>query len=418
MGQRRSPVFVGRAGELDRLQDHVAAAFAGEAVLFLVGGRAGVGKSRLLEELAVRVTASGARVVVGCCLDFGEVGLPYAPFREALRDLAEQAEVDDSAHGDAVQAVDQPHYFEQVLRVLVSAARSAPLLVLLEDLHWADASTGDLLTFLSRNLRRAPIAMVATFRTEAVGNQSALRRLVSGLNRGGAGRLDLTEFTQAEVNALAEALTGERLPAVVVESLVRRSAGNAFFVEELVAGGEVAGNGLPDSLRDLLLSTVDPLPRPVRDVLHLLAMAGQQAPFALLERVAGQLGLATPTGLDGALDVAGAAGIVTGDSHRLRFRHDLLREAVAGQVPPGRRRQLHRALGLALEADPTLADLSAAATAGQLAYHWDGAGDVDRCLASSVAAARAAAAGNAPAEAAVTTAGFSSCGPWSGHPQD
>jgi predicted ATPase len=165
MGQRRSPVLVGRAEELDQLQDFVAEAFAGSAALFLVGGRVGVGKSRLVEELDSRVEASGARVAVGSCLDFGEVGLPYAPLREALRDLAGQVGVDPLPAGGEVRTVDQPHYFEQVLQTLLSAASSEPLLVVLEDLHWADTSTGDLLTFLARHVRQAPIAVVGTFRT-------------------------------------------------------------------------------------------------------------------------------------------------------------------------------------------------------------------------------------------------------------
>jgi DNA-binding CsgD family transcriptional regulator/tetratricopeptide (TPR) repeat protein len=398
MGRRRSPVFVGRAGELGQLQDHVAAAFSGDAALFLVGGQAGVGKSRLVEELAGHVKASGSRVIVGCCLDFGAAGLPYAPFREALRDLAEQGGIDDTASGPETEAVDQSHYFEQVLRVLVAAAKSAPLLVVLEDLHWADTSTGDLLTFLSRHVHRVPIALVATFRTESMPSDSDLRRLVAGLHRRGARRLDLPELTVVQVKALAESMLGERVPAGAVESLARRSGGNAFFVEELVAAGVATGQGLPDSLRDLLLSVVDPLPGPVREVLHLLAVTGQQTRFALLERVAGEVGLA-PTELDQVLDAAAAAGIVTGDSRRLRFRHDLLREAVAGQLPPGRLRKLHRAVALALEADPTLAELSPAAVAGELAYHWDEAGEDDRCLVSTLAAARAAAAAHAPAEA-------------------
>jgi DNA-binding CsgD family transcriptional regulator/tetratricopeptide (TPR) repeat protein len=402
MGQRRSSVFVGRVGELDRLQDFVADAFAGDAALFLVGGPAGAGKSRLVEELAGRVRASGARVSVGCCLDFGEVGLPYAPFREALRDLAGQVEsqVEGGASGVVVRAVDQAHYFEQVMRVLASAASSDPLLVVLEDLHWADTSTGNLLTFLARNLHRAPIALVATFRTESMQNHSALRQLITGLQRRGARRLDVTDLTAAEVKTLAESLTGERVPASVVESLARRSGGNAFFIEELVAAGVPAGPGLPDSLRDLLLSTIDPLPGRVRDVLQLLAVSGQQTRFALLERVAGEVGLSTPAELEVVLDAAADAGIVASHSHRLRFRHDLLRGAVTGKVPPGHHRRVHRALGLALEAAPTLADLGPAAVAGQLAYHWDEAGEADRCLVFSLAAARAAAAANAPAEAA------------------
>ena len=384
------------------MQDHVAEAFAGDAALFLVDGEAGIGKSRLVQELADRVRASGARVVVGCCLDFGEVGLPYAPVREALRDLAEQVEVDDgaSATGPEPQALDQSHYFEQVLRVLVSAARSAPLLVVLEDLHWVDASTADLLTFLTRNLHRAPIALVGTFRTQSMRNHPALRRLVSDLYRRGAGRLDLRPLDGAQVKTLLASLTEKPVLAATVESVAQRTGGNPFFIEELVASGVAASPELPESLRDLLLSTLDPLPGRVQDVLHLLGVSGQQTRFELLERVAAEAGLAGSDQLEHLLDAAVSAGIVTSDSQRLRFRHDLLWEAVAGQVPPGRRRRWHRALALALEADPTLSGLGPAATAGQLAYHWDQAGEVDRCLVSSLAAARAAAAANAPAEAA------------------
>jgi predicted ATPase len=194
------------------------------------------------------------------------------------------------------------------------------------------------------------------------------------------------------VKALAESLTGGPVQARMVESLARRSGGNPFFVEELVAARVAAGQGLPDSLRDLLLATVDPLPEHVQDVLHLLAVCGQQTPFALLERVAGEMRLATSIELDQALDEAAAVGLVASDSHQLRFRHDLVREAVVGEVPPGRRLRLHRALGMILEEEPRLAGLDPAAVAGQIAYHWDEAGEMDRCLVSSLAAARAAAA--------------------------
>ena len=202
------------------------------------------------------------------------------------------------------------------------------------------------------------------------------------------------------MKTLLESLTEKPVLAATVESVAQRTGGNPFFIEELVASGVAASPELPESLRDLLLSTLDPLPGRVQDVLHLLGVSGQQTRFELLERVAAEMGLAGSDQLEHVLDAAVSAGIVTSDSQRLRFRHDLLWEAVAGQVPPGRRRRWHRALALALEADPTLSGLGPAATAGQLAYHWDQAGEVDRCLVSSLAAARAAAAANAPAEAA------------------
>ncbi len=346
--------LVGRAEELARLEDALAAARSGRGSTVLVAGEAGIGKTRLVTELVAR--AAGFEVRTGRCLDLIGTELPYQPFVEALGPLRERAEGS------------QLRVFEQALARL---DESAPLLLVLEDLHWADASTLDLVVFLAHNLRVRPVALVATYRADEPASADRMRRLAGGVSRSGAAlELELGPLAPHELATLLSAHGGEPTDAIVA-----RAEGNPFFAQELLAA---AGEGeLPRGLRELLLQRVARLDRRTKDVLRLAAAAGRDVGYPLLRAAA-----ALPDGdVRDSLRRAVEHGVLVPESGRFRFRHALLAEAVYSSLLPGEREDLHRRLA---------EQLSDSAPAAELAPHWAAAGRAPEALAASLAAAREA----------------------------
>jgi predicted ATPase len=212
-----SPTFVGRTEELRRLEAALERAGAGEPAITLLGGEAGVGKTRLVGELAARAEKAGARVLVGGCIELGDGALPYAPIVEALRHLprtldpASLRALAGPAHaelagllpelGDGPPGLGDPQgmaghgqarLFELVLGMLDRLGREQPLLLVVEDLHWADRSTRDLLAFLVRNLRAGRVLLVATYRSDELHRRHPLRPFLAELAR--SGRADRVEL--------------------------------------------------------------------------------------------------------------------------------------------------------------------------------------------------------------------------------
>jgi DNA-binding CsgD family transcriptional regulator/tetratricopeptide (TPR) repeat protein len=415
-----SPVLVGREQELARLRDALARTEAGDAVVVLVGGEAGVGKSRLLEA-AFGSLGPEVRVLTGGCIELGGEGLPLVPLVEALRTLvrsARDAELErflgpgrrelarllpELASGDVAPppptAGSTAQLFELVLGVLARLGQDRPLVLVVEDLHWADRTTLDLVAFLVRALHGTRVLLVLTYRSDEVDRRSPLRPLLSGWERlRGVERVQLERFSRAEVAAQMSAIVGSTPPAAMVDLVYDRSEGNAFFVEELVrtvrdGAGET---DLPPSLRDVLLSRAEELSRPAQRLLRTAAVAGRWVPERLLAEVAAL----APAELYDALREAVDASLLLVDrtGRGYAFRHALTRDAVYGDLLPGERVELHTAYAEALERDPGLAgdDSSVAAT---LAVHWYAAHDMPRALAASVRAGRQAMDAFAPAEA-------------------
>ncbi|MGW7523106.1 helix-turn-helix transcriptional regulator [Streptomyces sp. NPDC054783] len=391
-----SPVFVGRADELDTLNDALARARAGEPQALLLGGEAGVGKTRLVEEFA---TAAGrhAVVAVGGCVEIGADGLPFAPFSTALRALRDAlpAEFAAAAQGqeeelarllpDLGEAGAGRHdeqgmarLFELTARLLERVAAEHPVVLVLEDLHWADASTRHLLAYLFRTLRAGKLLVLASYRSDDIHRRHPLRPLLAELDRlRTVRRVELARFTREEVGRqIAGILAAEPAPAQVDE-IFERSDGNAFFVEELaVAACDGCCTGLTDSLRDLLLVRVEALPESAQRVARVVAEGGSTVEYRLIAAVA-QLG---EDDLIEALRAAVGANILTvtpaGDGYR--FRHSLVREAVADDLLPGERSRLNRRYAEALEADPTL--VPADARVMRLASYWYHAHDAAKAL--------------------------------------
>ncbi|MFJ4951635.1 AAA family ATPase [Streptomyces sp. NPDC088760] len=399
-----SPVFVGRTDELGTLNDALARAAAAEPQALLLGGEAGVGKTRLVEEFATAAARLTAVVAVGGCVEIGADGLPFAPFSTALRALrdalpeefaaaaAGQEEelarlLPDLGEAGAGRHDEQgmARLFELTARLLERVAAEHTVVLVLEDLHWADASTRHLLAYLFRTLRAGRLLVLATYRSDDIHRRHPLRPLLAELDRlRTVRRIELARFTREEAcRQIAGILAAEPDPAQVDE-IYERSDGNAFFIEELaVAAAEGNCTGLTDSLRDLLLVRVEALPESAQRVARIVAEGGSTVEYRLIAAVA-QL---TEDDLIEALRAAVGANLLTatraGDGYR--FRHSLVREAVADDLLPGERSRLNRRYAEALEADPAL--VPADARVMRLASYWYHAHDAAKALPAVLAAA-------------------------------
>jgi DNA-binding CsgD family transcriptional regulator/tetratricopeptide (TPR) repeat protein len=278
--------------------------------------------------------------------------------------------------------------FDQVLALLACAARARPLVLVLEDFQWADRSTCDLLAFLVRAVRREPIALIITYRSDELRRRHPLRHCMLELERtGSAIRVELAPFTRSELREQVEAILDEPPPAPLVDRLLERSEGNPFFTEELLASSNEPGEPLPDSLRDTLLARVESRSTVVRDLLRIAAVAGRTVDHALLAAVA-EL---SEDDLNGALREAVETYLLAPDTAAAgySFRHALLREAIYSDLLPGERRNLHLRLARTLSGQPGLAGAKATGAA-ELARHWQAAGELPAALAAFVSAAVAA----------------------------
>lgn len=396
-----SPGFVGRVPELAELDEALAAAEAGRHVTMLVGGEAGVGKTRLVTEFAAAAGERGARVVFGQCVELGEDGLPFAPIAGALRDLAGQLgteELLDMAGpgrtmlpsllpelGTSVGRIDEGRgrLFEVVTVLLERAAAQRPLVLVIEDLHWADGSTRHLLQFVVRALSSARVLLVGTYRSDEIHRRHPLRPFLAELDRvRGVRRIDMPRLSEAEVaQQLAGIFTHEPAQRVVT-TVFDRSEGIPFFVEEL-ARASVDDNcpPLPDTLRDLLLVRTEELSETAQDVLRLLATGGVRVGDALLSAVADMDG----ERLEGALREAVSANIIRVDGDAYAFRHALLREVLHDDLLPGAHERLHIRYAETLESQPGLVETSRAPI--EIAHHWYSAHNQERAFAAYIKAA-------------------------------
>ena len=372
-----SPDFIGRTGELGAITEAIARGAAGDTVVVLVGGDAGIGKSRLVAEAAAAARAQGALVLEGGCVSLGNgEGLPFAPIVEALRRLPAMIaeggagpitaldELRSTETGDIGRLMpelgtastsdtglyDRPDWvqariFEGVLALLRAMGERIPVLLIVEDLHWSDGSTRDLLSFLARNVRAERLAIVGTYRTDDLHRRHPLRPWLAEMERlPRVIRVEVGRFGRSELARQIEAILGHRPPTALVDAITARADGNPFFVEELLASGvEDGAKRIPATLRDVLLTRVTALSDDAQRVLGIAAVAGRTAEPALLAAVA-----ALPEAvLEDPLREAVGAQILTtqaaprGDAYR--FRHALLAEAVYDDLLPSERRRLHAA---------------------------------------------------------------------------
>jgi DNA-binding CsgD family transcriptional regulator len=408
-GRMASPTFVGRVEELELLEAAGGRAADGEPAVVLVGGEAGVGKTRLVAELISRCASDGTRVLTGGCVPVDEGALPYAPIVEALRALAADLGADavrelvgpswpelarllptlgELDRASQPERAAQARLFELLLGLLGRLGDQASLVLVVEDLHWADRSTRDLLAFLVRNLRRERVLLVVTYRNDEPGQQR-LGPYLAELGRGGpVQRLELPRLDETETGAQLAGILGEEPVAGLVEDVFARSQGNPFFTEEILAAVQAGSSELPVTLHDLLRGRIDALSEPAERVLAVVAVAGRQVSHRLLAAVVGLDHRALVAGLR--VTVANQLLVSAPGDDGYQVRHALVREVIDADLLPGERVQLHALLAQALTDRPELADSSPAMAAAERAAHWDAAGEAARALPARVQAGLAA----------------------------
>ena len=397
-----SPIFVGRAEQLASLAAALATVRRGEPAAVLLGGETGVGKTRLVTEFAERLAGSG-RALAGGCLELGPAGLPFAPFTAVLRQLARELgaagvgallagrpaselgrllpELADPAgqSDEAYQGEARARLFEQVLGLLERLARIAPVALIIEDAHWADRSTRDLLTFLIGNLPDVRgLLIVVTFRSDELTRKHPLRPLLAELGRiSWVERLELPRLTRPEAAAQMAAILAQEPSPAVIDSVFRRSEGNPLFVEHLLGCESM----VPASLRDLVFASVQRLPEETAELLRVAAAGGSRLGHALLTRVTGL----AEEDLARVLRPAVSANVLLADGDGYQFRHALIQEVMHEDLLPGEHGRLHVRYAEAITADPTLVPAGRASV--ELARHWSAAHDLTWALISAWQAA-------------------------------
>ncbi|WP_188522686.1 ATP-binding protein [Isoptericola cucumis] len=401
-GSAAAPPMIGRAAELALLREAFASTADGSGAAVVVGGEAGIGKTRLVQEfLAAPGTGEGpdALVLRGQCADSGSGPIPYAAPTGLLADVVHAIGADATlaAAGPAADAlsvlapglVDVRHDVDtgrlpEVLADLTTAlAADRPVVVVLEDLHWSDDVTRTVLARLVRSAPTSRVLVVATYRSDDVGRRHPLRTVLAELERSRlATRVDVPRLDAAEAGRLVTTLLATRgepaeVSGATLSDLVERSEGVPFYVEELT---EFAGDTMPDSLRDVLLLRYSTLGDAAQTFCRAVAAAGQHAPHELLIAMLGTEHLERA---ESAAREAVDAHVLVAEPDGYRFRHALMQEAVADELLPGEARRLHAACARALEdGRRTLADVAAAAD------HWWRARVPDRALASAVEVVR------------------------------
>ena len=392
--------FVGREAELARLAAALEEAGQGRAPAIVVEGESGAGKTRLLREFAAVAASRGATVLFGRCVDCGDAGPPYWPIVEALRPLSIPADPGRGASDDRAR------FFETVLDRLEDAGRHSHVALLLDDLHWADRSTRDLLGFLLANLAGEPGPLVVTaVRSEALLPGHPLLPLLAELRRSRRAEfLPLDRLGKGDVAAQLASILGHAPEPELLEEIWRRSGGNPFYVEELLAAARRARGGHPptpggheltSTLQPILAARLGALSPGARAAAGAVAAAVGPVPHRILAKVAGMPEQALLAGLRECVD----HHVLVGDTRAgtYTFRHSLLREAAYAGLLPGEAIHLHSAYGRALRADaePAVANLAA------VAWHLYAAGEAEQARPAALAAATASEAAGGYAEAHV-----------------
>ncbi len=396
--------LVGRAPELRELSGAFDSSAAGTPSLALLAGESGVGKSRLASELMRVARDSGARVLSGDCVELGEGELPYAPLVGALRriaregdpafdglpprQLADLATILPVLGGEAREEggeAEQVRVFEALLALFDAMSEERGLLLVIEDLHWADSSTRGFVRFLARTLCSERMLVVGTYRSDELHRRHPLRPLLAELARDPLAHLiELDRLTREEMAEQLEDILGNPADPGLLQRLYARSEGNPLFTEELLAVGLDGRGTLPPTLRDALMLRVERLSDSAQDVLRWLACQSLDDDL-----------LAELTGLDprelreGLREAVGSQIAVAHPDASYGFRHALLREVVYDDLLPGERSEQHgaiaRALERAMEHEGERVHLTA-----EVAHHWLAAGDQPAALTASLRAATAA----------------------------
>jgi DNA-binding CsgD family transcriptional regulator/tetratricopeptide (TPR) repeat protein len=381
--------MVGRQPDLQVLRDALADADRGISRCVVLGGEAGMGKTRLLSEFRAGIGAD-ALVLSADCIDLGPLGVPFGPVRSIMRHLVSAVGIDAvlaaAGPGRAAIAALLPELAtsgeevgdgaeplpETLMALIRSFSRDRTIVIVIDDMHWADAATLSLLGYLLRTAGDERLLAVLAYRAEDTGRRSPLRRMLTELERARAlVRHEIGPLDEFEVADLITRLRGSEPDGDTIASIARRTGGVPFFVEELVGLG---GARIPETLRDVLLARYERLAPDVQAFLRAVAVGGMHVDHDLLPPVLG----------DGDLDVDGLARaaidetVLLGAADGYSFRHALVREAIYDELLPGERRRLHERFARVLS--------ESHAPASESSFHWFAAHDLSRALSSSVAA--------------------------------
>ena len=359
-----------REGPLAALTEAWTEAGTGRGLLALVGGEAGAGKTSLVRAFA-QERAAGRRVLVGGC-DSLSTPRPLGP----LRDMAASA----PELGALLETT--PRREALFGAVLAELRRVRPTLLVIEDAHWADAATIDLLRFLGRRVESSGALLVVTLREDEIGPAHPLRMALGDV--ASAGALRRIPVEPLSIDAVRAMASGTGLDP---DELHRQTGGNAFFVTELIAG---RGASVPHNVLDAVLARVGRLPPAARRTLEAAAVGGATVELSVLEPMLGP-GLA--------LEPCVALGLLRSEADRVSFRHEIVRQAILSALPPGRERALHAELLAVLRSGE-----SGAPDLARLSHHAAGAADASAVLEYAVAAARQARALRSHREAAAQLA--------------
>ncbi len=399
---------VGRGEQLGRLRGLLDEVTTDGSRFVLIGGDAGSGKTTVVQAFAAQLRRSladrKAQLVCGQCVPLGGDGLPYAPIAGALRELVEQHGreqiLDWAGAGRVALGVVLPdlvsaprdadslrlQLFEAVARLCERASEQGPLVVVIEDIHWADESTRHLLRFLVRALTDAAVLVLATYRTDELTRRHPLRPFLAEISRiSGVVRLEMPSLTKPEVGELLTTLLHHQPSPVVTDLVYRRSEGVPYFVAELATSAARGCVDMPDTLRDALSVRISLLSDDALDTLRIAAVAGNRVDHPLLEAVSTRSAAELETDLRESID----ASVLLADDTGYAFRHALLREVVEEDMLPGQHARLHARFASQLEDRP---DLASDAAALEIAHHWSCAHDVGKAFRWSIKAAESASA--------------------------
>lgn len=396
-----SPSLIGREDDLEALRDALGESLAGSTRTVVIGGEAGIGKTRLVEEF-VGALPGEAVVLRGQSVDLDRDAPPYAPIIAPLRALAVEVgegvllEASGPARdallvllpelggleetGDPARRGGADRLYDAVAGTLENVARSRPLVLVIEDLHWADQGTLALLRFLVRVIERSRILFVVTFRSDELGRGSPLRAWLPELDRNRrASRRELTRLNRRQVRQMATAILGTSPDDRELGVVYQRTDGVPFFIEELIGcEGYVNVDSFPETLRDILLARYDILSDSTQCIVRLLAAGGVRVEHELLALVCDE----TADDIDTAAREAVRASVLVVDGTAYAFRHALVREAIHDQLLPGERVRYHTRYAQALESRQ--GESGADATA--ISYHWMAAHSVQNAFSASIVA--------------------------------
>ncbi len=408
--------LIGRAGELAECEAALGEAAAGLPSVVALSGDSGVGKSRLISELEMR-ERDRARFLRGECVELDGGGLPYAPLIGALRELARArdpgldclsavaraslASLMPALGGGEPMPLDdesaQLRLFEALLELLEALGERQPVVLVIEDLHWADRSTRAFAAFLAHSLRRERALFLFSYRTDELHRRHPLRPLLAELERGErTRRIDLRPWGREELDEALADILGAPPDDGLLSRLFARGEGNPLYTEELLAAGLDGRGAAPQSLRDAFILRLERLSPETQALLRVLAVA-RSADERLIAEVADGTAPGTVTA---ALREAITGHVIeAGRDDRFSFRHALLREVAYEDLLPGERNDLHLRLAHALEARRHCAGEDDG-LAAQVAAHAHAGGDRPLALTAAITAAGLASAIHAHGEAA------------------